>query len=120
MQSSSESKVVWLSRMLRHIILVTAMLLLLYRTLCIVLQRLQYGESSVEKQQQQRNNKNSSESESERDKLKCRELQSTQDHQNQDQVKGESEGELVSCFSTTGCKLHSMTDYLIHHRSCAV
>jgi hypothetical protein len=39
--------------MLRHIILVTAMLLLLYRTLCIVLQRLQYGESSVEKQQQQ-------------------------------------------------------------------
>ena len=55
--------------------------------------------------------------------MKRRELLSTQDHQNQDQAKGESEGELVSCFSTTGYKLYSMTDYLyddlIHHRSCA-
>ena len=83
MQSSSETSVVWLSRMLRHIILVTVILLLLYRTLCIVLQRLQYGENSVEKQQQQRNYKNSSKSESERDKLKCRELLSTKDHQDQ-------------------------------------
>jgi len=57
-------------------------------------------------------------SKSERDKLKRRAVLSTQDHQDQDQ--GESKGELVSCFSTTGCKLYSMTDYLIHHRSCAV
>ena len=88
----------WLSRMLRHLIFIIAMLLLLCRTISIVLQRWQQNaDSSEEKklQQQQNNNEMSSESESAKKKLIHKAQLSTQDHHDQE---GELEGELVSCL----------------------